>query len=174
MQLLIRLREKGVSLQGIADRFKVSKNTVKRALGAPKTDPKVLTFAAKLEKLVAEAPDGYCRKELNRTIWFLRTHRAASKDSKYQKIIDSINSGAREVEEIAEDCRFSKLEAAQLLGELVEQGKVETRDRGGILNRGRKMKLHYFIKKAVDVRANTRTNFDFSFPPANRPIPASL
>jgi predicted ArsR family transcriptional regulator len=171
VELLNRLRDKGVSHQGMAMRFGVSKNTIKRALGAPKTDPQVLTFAAKLARLVSEAPDDYCRKELNRAVAFLRSHRAPNKEVRYQKIIDSINSGAREVEEIAEDCSLSKTETLELLGELIEQGKVESRDRGGTLNRGRKMKLHYFIKRAS---AQPSRNFNLSFPSARRSIPASL
>jgi hypothetical protein len=174
IELIVELFDSGISYQNLALRFDVSKGTIKRrifeAKGKQKADPKVLSFAAKLAKLVAEAPDGFCRKETNRLVQFLRTQQAASKDSKYQKIIDSINSWAREVEEIAEDCLFSKAETLQLLGEMIELGKIETRENVGSQTRGRK-KIHYFIKRSATIQ---RSNSHLSFPPANRPIPASL
>lgn len=171
-ELIVELFDSGVSYQKLALRFGASRRTIQRriseAKGKKKADPKVLTFAAKLAKLIAEAPDDYCRKELDRTINFLRTHQAANKESKYQKIIASINSWAREIEEIAEDCSFSKAETLQLLGEMIEQGKIEARANVGVQTRGRK-KIHYHIKRAV-----THSQSHLSFPPGNRPIPASL
>jgi predicted Rossmann fold nucleotide-binding protein DprA/Smf involved in DNA uptake len=94
------------------------------------------TFAAKLRKLLAEVPDDYCRKEINRTLSALYANRVASKAARYQKIISSILSGAREVDEIAEDCGFPKQDTLQLLDELIAQEKVIRRERGGFLNRG--------------------------------------
>jgi predicted transcriptional regulator len=144
---LKRLREKGWSLDRLAARFGVSKSTIQRRLRTNEPDREVLDFARRLQKLLAEVPNEYCRKELQRTIHHMRRCQAISEDQKHEKILHSLATGAREVEEIAEDCGFSKRQTGDLLEQLIESGAVERRVRGGTLNRGRKMKFHYFPGK---------------------------
>ena len=145
VELILKLRSKGVSRQAIATRFSVSLATIKRLLKDYVQDPAVLSFARRLEKLVAEAPDEYCRKEVNRAVNFLRTQQAASRNSKFHKITEAIASGAREIESIAEECGFSKRETLLLVGELINNDKVERRPRGGRLNGGSKQAFHYYL-----------------------------
>ena len=142
---------KGWSRQQLANRFKVDKSTIKRLLRDKEEKKDVLSFAAKLEALLAEVPDEYCRKELNRTINFIRTHSAMSREDKQLMILSSLETGATELEEIVDDCDFQRSDIAEeikeLLEDLVKEGLVEKRERGGILNSGAGRKYCYVLVK---------------------------
>lgn len=147
---LIQLKqETGLSVQALAIRFKVSTSTIKRKLKPDQTDEQkeVSEFTARLAKLIAEVPDGYARRELNRAINKIRQHHSATTESKYQKVIESIRSGAREADEIASDCDFLIDDCRRLLDELIAAKRIIKQSRGGVLNRGRKTKYHYLLAR---------------------------
>lgn len=143
------LAVKGWTRQQLADRFKVSKVTIKRLLRDRDEKKEVLSFAAKVEALLSEVPDEYCRRELNRMINFLRTHSAMSRDDKQLMILSSLETGATELEEIVDDCDFQRSDITEeikdLLDDLVKEGLVVKRVRGGRLNSGAAMKYNYVL-----------------------------
>lgn len=143
------LKRRGLSITRISIYFGVSKATIKRKL--KKNDPEknesdreVLSFAAKLQKLVREVPNDYCRKEMNRLINDFRITQAASSEVKIARILEAVGTGAREIEQIAEEARLSESETLRLLDELIEKQRIVKRARGGVLNRGRKTLYHYY------------------------------
>lgn len=142
---LLRLKQAGLSHAQVAIRLGVSKATIKRRwrriVGGK--DPQVLAFARQLEIVRELAPTEYCRIELNRLINDIRTLGAASREAKQSKILESLDSGAREIDEIAGECRLSRNEAVALLEDMISDGLVIRRSRGGALNRGRRQKFHY-------------------------------
>ena len=149
---LKELKADGWSYAQLAVRYRVGKSTIKRRFKSEmraNKDAEVMEFAKKLQKLAAETPAGYCRAELMRLVNHIRTYQAMTAEQKRQLVLGSIESGAREVEEIAEDCQFTKSETAQILDEMCELRLVEKRPRGGKLNRGRKMKFHWLISRLV-------------------------
>lgn len=143
------LRDQGLSVQEVADHFKVAKSTIKRLLRPPALDKTVLDFTKRLEGLLSDVPDEYCAREVRRAINLMRTSGAWSEQAKHQKVIDSIRSGARELEEISEDCFYSKVETEKLLGELVSERRVEKRAVGASQN-SRQMKYHYFLSDPTE------------------------
>ena len=124
-EIIDELRAEGLSLQKVADRLEVSLSTIKRLTRETATDPLVLEFTKKLELLIAEVPDEYCAKEVRRTVHAMRRENINSDDRRYQLIIKAMETGASELEEIAEDCFISEKEARQLLGEMVEKELIE-------------------------------------------------
>ncbi|HRJ90077.1 MAG TPA: helix-turn-helix domain-containing protein [Pyrinomonadaceae bacterium] len=142
---LLEMKQRGYSHARIAIALGVSKATVKRRwrriVGGK--DPEILEFARQLEIVRASAPTDYCRIELSRLINQIRTCHAASPEVKRTKIFKALLSGAREIEEIAEECRLSRSEAETHLTVLIEARLVSKRARGGALNRGRRQKFHY-------------------------------
>lgn len=144
IDLILRLTAKDWTPRDLADRFKVSVEAITKLLESAEPNHPVSAFAAKLEKLKAEVPNDYCRKELEKTVEYLRTYQAASVLEKCRRITCAVKSGARSIAEIAEDAKLHKDEAAQLIAEMVESGRLIKRAQGGINNRGRKQKFHYF------------------------------
>lgn len=149
VDLILKLKEKKWSNKALAQRFNVSVRTICRAMSTHEPDEPTVDFANKLEKLRAEVPNEYCRKELNRTIHYLRTYQASSKSDKCRRITNAIADGARSLSEIAEESNLYKTEAEELIGEMVAEGKVEKRAPGGIANRGRKLKYQYYLIEGV-------------------------
>lgn len=133
MNDLLALKAKGYSRPKLAAHFGVSEKTIQREL---QKDP-VNQFANKLAKLVNDAPEGYCRQELNRMIWEIRTFRTSNIEEKKLKILSAIRSEAREVEEIAEDCNLSQTETLDLLKDLETERKI--------FKRVRRRNFHYFL-----------------------------
>lgn len=156
MNELLDLRSQGLSSECLAQHFGVSKATVKRRLRkAEPRDPEVVAFANRLAQIAAEAPPGYCRDELNRLINNLRTLRRARAGDRADMVLESIATGAREIEEIAEDCNLTQRETFEILEKLLTENRVCKQPRGGIQNRGCKMKFHYLLA------GNEAKNFEF-------------
>ena len=150
VDLIVKLHAKDWSPIALADRFKVSCETIANLLKRAEPNKPVSDFAAKLEKLRAEVPNDYCRKELEKTVEFLRTYQAASALEKCRRITEAVESGARSVAEISEDAKLYKEEAELLIAEMVADGRLIKRDQGGIHNRGRKQKFHYFTPAEIE------------------------
>jgi transcriptional regulator with XRE-family HTH domain len=151
-EVLTSLRSKGASLETLAIRFRVSRSTIQRKLKTKVAAPEVLSFAAKLQRLVDEAPDGLCRKELLRSIHFIRTRHNVSRDGRKAQIIEAISTGAQTIEDIADDCGLDKEqmivykeELLEIIDELIAEKRIVRRARGGIHNRGRKQKFIYLM-----------------------------
>lgn len=123
MNELFRLRDLGYSRAKLADHFGVSDRTVQNYL---RYDP-VNQFANKLTSLIADAPEGYCRKELQKLINDLRTFKTSTIEEKKAKILKSLKSEACEIEEIAEDCALSETEVLDLLKDLQNEQRVAVR-----------------------------------------------
>lgn len=104
-----------------------------------------MNFAKRLEEVGRDAPAGYCRDELNRLVNNIRSLHAVSDEEKKKRILHSIETGAREAEEIADDCRFSLRETTRLIRVLTKEKRIEKKSRGGVMNRGRRMKFNYFL-----------------------------
>lgn len=142
---LVQLKQSGLSHAQVAIRLGVSKATIKRRWRkiADAKNPAVLAFARQLEAIRETAPTDFCREELSRLINDLRLRHAVSRDVKKQRILEALHTGARELEEIADECRLLRSEADDLLSELIAEGQVYKRARGGALNRGRRQKFHF-------------------------------
>ena len=151
MNVLLKLHDNGngLSYQQLANRFGTSKATIKRRFKSsqvkPEKDTAVLSFAARLQELLPDVPNGSCKKELMRCIQTMRTRHAISRNEKKQLIVNSLKTGARELEEICEDTGFEKSDSVALLEEMATENLIVIRERGGVLNRGRKIKYHYFL-----------------------------
>lgn len=104
-----------------------------------------MSFAVRLAEVGRDAPPGFCRDEVMRLVNNIRTKYAVPDDERKRRVVYSIATGAREVDEIADDCQFSRGEIERLLKILIDEKVVEKRPRGGTLNRGRKMKFYYFL-----------------------------
>lgn len=139
--------EKRWSHRRLAIHFRVSESTIRRRLKTdkPERDEKFMQFTNRLVAIAAEAPVGYCQKELLRLVHSLRIRNAMTDSQKKNLVTGSIQSGAREVEEISEDCNFPIEETERVLELLVVERRVERRERGGVLNRGRRKKYHYTL-----------------------------
>jgi hypothetical protein len=181
LDLLLRLRDKGLSMQAIAIRFGVNKVTIKRRLEElkpeeRKSDPQVMSFAVRLQKLAAEAPDHYCRNEVLRAVLFLRTKHSMTREQKKERLVEVIADGARTILDMAADMNYVtqgereifRKDVEPLLEELISENRI--RKENGIHNQGRKRCFHYHINRA----AQPSSNFNLSFPPGNRPVPASF
>jgi hypothetical protein len=145
---LVKLKRSGWSSHRLAQHYKVSKATIKRRLREEMPKDKTYTdFANKLAEIAKDAPAGYCQDELRRLVNNIRTLRMLSEEEKQQRVLHSLATGAREVEEIAEDCNFNREETVGVLKHLLTEKKVICKQRGGTLNRGRKMKFHFFPVK---------------------------
>lgn len=176
-ELLLYLKEtKGYSIARLALHFNVSERTIKTRLRgisgnnqtgdllnyqnipagfAVHPDDRVSDFATKLQKLEAYAPDGLCRKELQRAVNFIRTRHNVSREKRKSEILHSIATGGQTLEDIAADCGLNaeefvafKSELVALLDELIAERRIEKRRAGGVLNRGRKTKYYYFLVSA--------------------------
>ena len=158
---LLAMRDDGWSLAELAEWFEVDKKTIKRRLRMLRPpDSARSEFAKKLLALSAEAPSEFCKLELRRMVNDLRVMKEMSAAEKQQLVVKSINSGAREVEEIAEDCRFTLPEAHVVLEEMIAENMIEKRPRGGALNRGRKMKFHYYlVRERIRAAFGQQANF---------------
>ncbi|HEY8562815.1 MAG TPA: hypothetical protein VIL74_20725 [Pyrinomonadaceae bacterium] len=102
-----------------------------------------MQFTNELVALATGAADPICKKELLRLVHRLRVKRAMTDAKKKSLVTQSLRSGALELEEIAGDCDFTPDEAERVLELLVEERKVSREARGGLQNRGRRMKFHY-------------------------------
>lgn len=147
---LIRLKdEKRLSLQALANRFGVSRATMQRRLSAARgegeKDTEVMCSAAELERFARTVANPVVKKEIFSLVYLLRTRHAASVESKKKRIIAAVELGAREIEEIADDCQMRSGEVLELLETMVAENRIEKRARGGLQNRGRKTKYHYFV-----------------------------
>ena len=133
------------------NKFGASRSTIKqrlRELQPKEKDTAIMTFALKLEDLAASVSSNFCRKEVNRLVHFLRTRAALSEEDKKIIILKSFVPAdmPKDEAEISEDCGFDKKETAELLAKLVEENRLEARTRGGVANRGRKIKYNYFLR----------------------------
>jgi hypothetical protein len=142
---LKRLKEKGWSTERLRIHFKVSKSTIKRRLRelAGVKQQNYMTLAMRLETIGRQAPPGFCREELNRLVSSIRT--MVSDEEKKKAILASIESGAWTVVEISDECRLMREDTERLLKILVLEGSVGAREPGGVMNRGRKKKFHFYL-----------------------------
>lgn len=150
--LLNELQSKGKSVGAIAQQLKVSERTIYRKLKKHEPDAEVVAFAAKLEKLIAEVPNGLCRKELQRAINTMRTRLNISRDGRKTQIVEAIRTGAQTVEDIAgdlgltaEELHVYKTDLIEMLDELIAEKSIVKQLRGGVHNRGRKQKYIYLL-----------------------------
>ena len=108
----------------------VSKATIDRRIRRERrqtANAGVISFAEKLVRLAADAPDGYCRDEIFRLANTLRNKHALHGNSKKVMILDLLKSNgdlALDADEIAEEINLGKKEVARLLDELTDSGKV--------------------------------------------------
>lgn len=149
--LLIELKNKGWSIGRLTNKFGASRSTIKqrlRKLQPKEKSQEIMTFALKLEQLAENVASNFCRKEVNRLVHFLRTRAALSDEDKKLIILKSFvpSDMPKDEVEIAEDCGFDKAETSELLAKLVEENRLEARTRGGVANRGRKIKYNYFLR----------------------------
>lgn len=143
-ELIIRLRAKGVSVKAISDRFCLPKSTVEDILEEHTPDEAVIAFVNDLTQLCGDVPPGYCRQELMRMIEYLRKYQSLSPLAKERRIIRIIESGVFNLEDIIRESGLMNGEASEILDRLTCEGKILARPRGGVLNRGRKVKFHYY------------------------------
>lgn len=150
--VLIQLKADGMSVQQMANRFQVAPRTIKRKLQKQSAAPEVLSFAAKLEKMIADAPSGLCKKDLQRMIQLLRSPRHVSRDGRKAQVVESLSTGAQTVEDICDDLGLNKediavfrAELVEILDELIVANVVFRQAPGGVGNRGRKIKFKYFL-----------------------------
>lgn len=147
---LLRLKGK-MSAQALANKFKVSKATMKRRLrelDGNATDKQVIAFSTKLEKLVADVPNDFCRKELLRAINLIRTRHAIPDSKRKENILNFLREYSPvplEADEIAHATGLPKKEVETLLDQMVDENKILRSSRGGTMNRGRRKKFNYTI-----------------------------
>lgn len=139
------------SVQALAIKFKVSKSTMKRRLrelSESKTDKEVIAFSTKLEKLAAEVPNEFCRKEVLRAVNIIRTQHAIPDAKRKERILSFLREYAPiplEPDEIAHAAGLHKSEVEGLLAEMVEANLIRRSTRGGKANSGRRQKFNYTI-----------------------------
>lgn len=144
---LVRLRSEGWTIRALSNHFGVTTRTVSKSLrrlcsaGVDRDARRVLPD---LQRLARDVPDGFCRQELCRLIERIRRRAQATPDENRQRILRSLDSGARELEEVSEDCDFDLAETARLLAELIDAKLVTRLPRGGRRNSGRRQKYYYF------------------------------
>lgn len=149
-ETLLSLRSRGWSVGRLANKFSCSRETIRARLKKvqpKKKDEKTMNFALAIENMSKDLEDDFCRREVRRLVRILRTRASLSDEDKKTMILKSFHSPdiPKDIFEIAEDCGFYKEETAKLLTELVAENRLEARPRGGIYNRGRKMKYNYFL-----------------------------
>jgi DNA-directed RNA polymerase specialized sigma24 family protein len=149
--LALKALPKPWSNQRLANKCGVSKATIKRRLreaSENSTDKNVIDFSTKLAKFAAEAPDGFCRKELLRAVNIIRTRHAIPDSKRKEIILGYLKEYAPvplEPDEIAHATGLPKKEVETLLTEMVEAKQVKRGSRGGKQNSGRRTKFHFTV-----------------------------
>lgn len=147
-KLLLALKSEGKSNEYLARRFSVSKATIKRRLRKAKnnqTENQIISFAAKLAKLAAESPDGFCRREVFKLVNSLRTKHALSAEKKSEIILGFLRDGGTifEADEIAAETGLSQSDVIGLLEGLTEKGLVIKQKQLRAGRRGRTRSFFY-------------------------------
>lgn len=102
-----------------------------------------LEFAAKLKAMLAEVPDGYCRRELTRSINAIQKHHGRSREQKEKAILAAIADGAATVREIGEETGIPAERVSIIMQSLEERGLIERRKFKAMPGAGRPS--HIFI-----------------------------
>lgn len=101
-------------------------------------------FARKLSELAESAPDGYARRDLNRTLHFLRQRYKTSPEEKKILILKKISEGARARAELISELGFSVRQTDRSLKELIEEKKIRL-EKIHLHDGGGRPRFEYFL-----------------------------
>src|SRR5574343_541619 len=86
-----------------------------------------LAFAARLRELLAEAPDGYCRRDLNRAIAQMNRRYGWSQEKKEAAVLEAIENGAATLADLIEETGLAANLLSPVIQNLEASGKIERR-----------------------------------------------
>jgi len=123
---IFELRAKKYSFRQISIKLHVSTATVKYHLRQNK-DKQVSEFAKKLQTMVAAAPAGICRNELNSAIDRIRKGSQARYIPIYPLILKLIDDGCETKSDFQFETDFSDWTLREILDEMIRFGEIEVR-----------------------------------------------
>ena len=116
-----KLRQRNLSIGGISRELQVSVATVKYYLRQTRDNKEVLSFAAKLQQLVSDAPSGHCRHELTRTIHRITKLTQARFELLYPVFLKLLEDGCETVLDFQDETRLSAATVWRILEEMEKQ-----------------------------------------------------